>query len=110
MWQPCIVALVCMLYVCMPFCSHLSTISRRVSDPRLQDVVPDLALELSPDLRNAKVMFAMRKPPRNRRKRRATKDAGEKSAWSSKRRMLSSFQRVAHKGDAVSAACAWRTQ
>lgn len=48
-----------------------------VSDPRLQDVVPT-SLELSPDLRNAKVMFAMRKPPEESKAARAQKTPGEK--------------------------------
>jgi len=48
-----------------------------VSDPRLQDVVPT-SLELSPDLRNAKVMFAMRKPPEESKEARNKKTPGEK--------------------------------
>jgi len=48
-----------------------------VSDPRLQEVVPT-SLQLSPDLRNAKVMFAIRKPPEKTKGVLAKKSAGEK--------------------------------
>lgn len=48
-----------------------------VSDPRLQEVVPT-SMQLSPDLRNAKVMFAIRKPPEKTKAVLAKKTAGEK--------------------------------
>ena len=48
-----------------------------VSDPQLQDVVPT-SLILSPDLRNAKVMYAIRKPPEESKAVRAKKSAGER--------------------------------
>ncbi len=47
-----------------------------VSDPRLQEVVPT-SLQLSPDLRNAKVMFAIRKPPEEAKDVKAKKTPGE---------------------------------
>lgn len=47
-----------------------------VSDPRLQDVVPT-SLQLSPDLRNAKVMFAIQKPPEEAKDVKAKKTPGE---------------------------------
>lgn len=47
-----------------------------VSDPRLQEVVPT-SLQLSPDLHNAKVMFAIRKPPEEAKDVKAKKTPGE---------------------------------